>query len=142
MEPSAAVPRDDLHHQHAADHAAELKRVGRWAFDADAGHELGPALVLDSRHALAGVDVDALADGGLELTRRVRATVLDIFPSVDDRPCKRQPIEIARRRVSLGVFMRREEGSRCWRLSRSRNLPSFASADASAPACWCDCTPD
>jgi hypothetical protein len=85
------MPFDDIDHQHRANDAAELKLVGRWALDAATGHELGPALVLDSRHALAGVDVDALADGGLEWTRRVRATVLDIFPSMDDGPCKGLP---------------------------------------------------
>jgi hypothetical protein len=80
------MPFDDIDHQHAADHAAESKIVWRWAPDADAGHELGGALVLDSRHALAGVDVDAVTDGGLKSMRC--ATVLDIFPAMDDGPSK------------------------------------------------------
>jgi hypothetical protein len=63
-EPSAAMPFDDIDHQHAANDPAPRKLVGRGAPDADLGHELGGAFVLDSRHALAGVDHHAVTDGG------------------------------------------------------------------------------
>jgi hypothetical protein len=89
IEPRAAMPRDDLDHQHRANDAAELKLVWRWAFDADLGHRRGGALVLVGGHRLAGVDKDALADSGLKSMRR--GAVLDIFPSMNHGPCPRLP---------------------------------------------------
>jgi hypothetical protein len=82
-EPPAAAPRHDVGDHHAADHAAELKLVERLT-GPQTGHELDGALVLGPRHALAGVDEDALTDSGLELARR--GAVLDVLAAVDHRP--------------------------------------------------------
>jgi hypothetical protein len=85
-EPPAARSGDDADHLHRTDDAAPRKLVGRWAPDADLGHELGGAFVLGPRHALAGVNVDAVTDSGAVGADGGRGTVLDVFASMDDRP--------------------------------------------------------
>jgi hypothetical protein len=80
------MPGDDIDHPNSADDAAESEIVGRWAFDAETGHELGGVIVLDLRHRLAGVDKDALADAHAVGADGGLGTVLDIFPSVNDGP--------------------------------------------------------
>ena len=61
---------DDVAHENRADHAAELQRLAPGAPEADAGHEIGRVLILVGGHGLAGVDVDAVTDGGPELVWR------------------------------------------------------------------------
>ena len=82
------MPRDDIDYQYTADDAAESEIVGRWAFDADAGHERGCALVLGPCHTLAGVNVDAVTDSGAIGADGGCGTVFDVLPAMDDGPRK------------------------------------------------------
>src|ERR1700729_1642284 len=95
-EPPAAVSGDDADHQHRTDDAAPRKLVGRWAPDPDLGHELGGAFVLSPRHALAGVNIDAVTDSGAVGVDGGRGTVL-----AHALGCL---IAMAHRCVSLGAF--------------------------------------
>src|SRR5580704_2868496 len=85
-EPRTGMPRDDVDHQHGVDNAA-VHQVGRaWTGDAQFRHEVLSLQPLGCGHALARVNVDRLADGGLKQARRVWATVLYIFASMHHCP--------------------------------------------------------
>jgi hypothetical protein len=117
--PPAAVSGDE----HRTDDAAPRELVGRWAPDPDLGHELGGAFVLSPRHALAGVNVDAVTDSGAVGADGGRGTVLDVFASMDDRSriwlfnCYGPSLRLARR---VHCALRAAWAARCRRSRHNR----------------------